>query len=683
MAGIGRYTVLFLPLVLLAACSSINQEGGSGNLKYSVIKSAAVSLTAAELQVSPSSGLKTSVDLLTGLTSGNSVSGIVSCGAGVAKIRAGFMSAGREALKTFNIKIDNNTQSELEVLLTGADFTPVEKLWIFGSAVPGGSDPAAAVELTQAGTLFSWAGNLETGSFRILVGEKPLNTETSSAFMPPSNGITPDGDDQPMTYSPGTIGRSDNRWSIVQPSYYRIVVNPETMTIKIQAAGPQSANGKAPMYWTVYEYCREREYAGVDANLIYVPEDIFKQNIDWVADNLLPYGFDMVCTDGWGGGGYIPTNINGYRAKHSAQWVNDYAWWSNYLRQKGMSLGVYWNPLWIDLQAALDGKKVWNTDIPIADIYDPDEWSIAGFKWVDVEKPGAEQYIKGCVKYYADMGVTFLRVDFLSWYETGTDRSQGIVGKTDRPRADYEQSLRWMREACDEYGVYLSLVMPNLKNDAEYEKVYGDMYRIDGDTLEGGWERLSAVDRGERRVDIWSQFENPFDGFTWWSQFVEEGMAIMDGDFLRLNTFANDEERRTAVSIMVMAGGPIAVADRIDSAKLTPYNGNDMLPFYQNDELMALVREGFRGKPLTHDYSIANSANQIWTGQAANGDWIVGLFNREDSAQTRTIDFPSILGISSGRVRNIWNHSDEGVQNALSISVPPHGCKIYRISAEN
>ncbi|MCL2880411.1 MAG: hypothetical protein FWF29_09215, partial [Treponema sp.] len=134
---------------------------------------------------------------------------------------------------------------------------------------------------------------------------------------------------------------------------------------------------------------------------------------------------------------------------------------------------------------------------------------------------------------------------------------------------------------------------------------------------------------------------------------------------------------------MVMAGSLIAAADRIDSAKLTPYNGNDMLPFYQNDELMELAWEGFRGQPLTHDYSIANTGNQIWTGTAVNGDRIAGLFNREDTAQIRAVDFKTDLGIPEGRVRDLWNHSDEGVMNALSISVPAHGCRIYRISTEN
>ncbi|MCL2879344.1 MAG: hypothetical protein FWF29_03780, partial [Treponema sp.] len=546
MAGIENKFLIAFPL-MLAACMIPGQNDGAGSLRYRVVKSSLVDISAAELQITPASGDALRVNLLDAFAAGGSAEGEISLKPGVARLRFGFLSAGSEAVKTYNVNIAGGKQSSQEVLLTSSDFSPVEKLWLSGSALPSGAAPEDAVEMTNSGAVFGWAGILHAGNFRILAGDTPLSLQTSSVFMPSSGDEAVTGGSQAMAYRAGIAGSEDTQWSIAQPLYYRITVDLPAMTITAEALNTPGTGKKAPMYWTVYEYHREREYAGVDANDNYIPEDILKQNIDWVAYNLLPYGFDMVCMDGWGGGGYIPTNINGYRTKHSVQWEHDYAYWAEYLKQKGMTLGVYWNPLWVDQQSATDGKKVWNTDMPIADIYDPDEWNIWGFHWACVDRPGAEEYIKGCVKYYADMGVSFLRVDFLSWYETGLDRNLGVVGKTDRPRSDYETALRWMREACDEYGVFLSLVMPNLKNNAELEKQYGGSYRINGDTLEGQWKRLSEDGRGNRTVDIWSQFENPFDGFTYWSQFDGAGEAVMDGDFLRLNTFANDEERRTAV----------------------------------------------------------------------------------------------------------------------------------------
>lgn len=30
-----------------------------------------------------------------------------------------------------------------------------------------------------------------------------------------------------------------------------------------------------------------------------MPEDVWKKNIDWLAEEFLPYGYDMAATDGW------------------------------------------------------------------------------------------------------------------------------------------------------------------------------------------------------------------------------------------------------------------------------------------------------------------------------------------------------------------------------------------------
>ena len=68
--------------------------------------------------------------------------------------------------------------------------------------------------------------------------------------------------------------------------------------------------------------------------------------------------------------------------------------------------------------------------------------------WVDVDKPGAKEWIQNYVRYFKEMGVTYLRIDFLENYETnyGTRR--------------YEQALAWIAEAAGD-DLFLSLVMPH------------------------------------------------------------------------------------------------------------------------------------------------------------------------------------------------------------------------------
>jgi Chitobiase/beta-hexosaminidase C-terminal domain/Alpha galactosidase C-terminal beta sandwich domain len=408
-----------------------------------------------------------------------------------------------------------------------------------------------------------------------------------------------------------------------------------------------------------------QEKANVANN--YISEADLLANINWVDANLKQYGYTMISIDGWGDVDY---NQYGYRTKHSSAWVHDYAWWSTFLQSKGMMLGIYDNPLWVNKNAAMGGIKVKGTNILLSSLINTSE-NATWFNWLQVDRPGAQEYVKGCVQHYADMGVKYFRVDFLSWYESGWDRSMGTVGPV-RTLANYQTALQWMREACDANGLFLSMVMPNLNNDGVTEQKYGHMVRIDEDCAEGTWTRFSDNARGVKRSG-WSQYANPFDGFIYWSRIAGKGKMILDGDFIRLNTYSNDEERKSVVSLHLMAGGPVSIADQYNTI-------GSSLWIYQNNEMLALNQDGFVGKPLSGDPT--NPLSQVWKGQLSNGDWIVGFFNRETGTQTRSVSLTTDLGLSENVfVRDLWNHTDIGSVSSLSRNVASHTCQIYRISA--
>lgn len=436
------------------------------------------------------------------------------------------------------------------------------------------------------------------------------------------------------------------------------VANTKSVTLK--------SSRKAPLYWSVYEACfTRRNIQGGD----YIPESELKENIDWIADNLRDYGYTMVCMDGWGDVDY---NEYGYRTRHSRHWTHNYAWWANYLKEKGMELGMYDNPLWVNRAAANADVKIKGTDIPLSSIMNVNEYPNGIFTWVQVDRPGAEEYVKGCIEHYAEMGVKFFRVDFLSWYETGMDKGNQ-VGYRNRPRAHYETALRWMREECDRHGMFLSLVMPNLTNDGELEAKYGDMIRINEDCDVGGWYRFSQFSRGIK-YSGWSQYRNTMDGFAYFSKLSGRDKLILDGDFIRISSYdRNDDdtdEKKTVISMHLIAGGPISITDRKSTIRKN-------LWLYQNREMLALNEDGFVGKPLSNDPKSVNS--QIWIGQMSDGDWVVGLFNREDTSQRRSIDF-STLGINGyASVRDLWEHKDLGEMDMFSVVLRPHASMVIRI----
>ena len=291
------------------------------------------------------------------------------------------------------------------------------------------------------------------------------------------------------------------------------------------------------------------------------------------------------------------------------------------------------------------------------------------FNWVVAENPGAREYIDGFFKHYAELGIDYIRMDFLSWYEDGKDRNIGVVGHG-YGRASYGRAMAYIAESAKKYGIFTSLVMPHLYNDAEVEARYGNMVRIVADTAGGGWWHCSAADKG-RLYANWPNCMNMFDGFTYWSHITGRGRVILDGDFIRLNTFDTDAEKETVVSLQLMAGGPVTVADQISTI------GNDM-KFYTNDEMLALNADGFVGHPLSS--SLTDQNNQIWFGQMSNGDYVIGLFNRGDNSIAYNVSFADLGITGEWKVRDLWRHADEGTASSISATVAPHGCKIVRLS---
>ena len=120
-----------------------------------------------------------------------------------------------------------------------------------------------------------------------------------------------------------------------------------------------------------------------------------------------------------------------------------------------------------------------------------------------------------------------------------------------------------------------------------------------------------------------------------------------------------------------MAGGPVTVSDQ-------PSTIGNNLKFYTNSEMLELNKDGFVGKPVTDN--LIDKNNEIWYGQMSNGDYVIGLFNRDAVTSTRSVDF-STLGISGEwNVRDLWEHADEGKASSITVNIPAHGCKVVKLT---
>lgn len=434
---------------------------------------------------------------------------------------------------------------------------------------------------------------------------------------------------------------------------------------------------KAPLYWSVYEFCWQMSQSGIPEYQMDMSEAEWDKAINWVAENLKPYGYDMLCTDG-----FIPMlcerNEHGYMDKYGSMFLKDIV---AKCKEKGLKLGVYDNPLWLH---GKDETPIQNTNnITLGELrYDATKDEVIHpndedkfFTYAVATHKGAEEYIDGFFKHYKELGVDYIRMDFLSWYEDGFDRGMqdywgnGIVGRG-YGRECYELALEYICKAAKRYGIFTSLVMPHLKNDAELEKKYGNMVRIVADTGNGGWNHFSDDNRGNVK-DGWPNCMNMFDGFIHWSKVTGREQVIPDGDFIRLNTFSTDAEKESVISLQLMAGGPVTVADQHNTI-------GDNLKFYQNEEMLALNTDRFVGKPLLRN--VRDEKSQIWYGQMSNGDYVVGFFNRDGEPRKRTLAFSEIGIEGTRKVRDLWKHQDEGEADKLEVELAAHACKIVRLS---
>ncbi|HEX3980411.1 MAG TPA: carbohydrate-binding protein [Acidimicrobiales bacterium] len=419
--------------------------------------------------------------------------------------------------------------------------------------------------------------------------------------------------------------------------------------------------GAGPLYWSTYGY----EFF----NNVLISEDVWKTNVDWVAETFRQYGYTMVCTDGWIDNTQQITP-HGYIVSQADDWVHDWAWWVRYLKAKGLELGVYYNPLWATRSAVTNPSVtvVGRPDVKVADIVNPGDYFDGGglLQWVDTTRDGAEEYVKGYVEYFRRLGVVFLRIDFLAWYEVGFDQSEGTVGVA-HGRDSYLQALEWMREGAGD--MQLSLVMPNLFDHGSGERLYGDLVRIDNDVSYGTWYDLS--EGRQTWQPEWSQWNNPFLGFTGFADISGRGQLILDGDPLVMQTFANDSERQSAINLFTLAGAPIAITDHIDTI-------GDNAHVFQNPEALALRNQGLVGKPVFNnshgfEYDTSSRDPERWIGQLPDGSWAVALFNREDTPQTKSIDFDAVLGLTApAAVRDLWAHQDLGSMTGYQVALAPH-----------
>jgi alpha-galactosidase len=145
-----------------------------------------------------------------------------------------------------------------------------------------------------------------------------------------------------------------------------------------------------------------------------------------------------------------------------------------------------------------------------------------------------------------------------------------------------------------------------------------------------------------------------------------------DPDMLEVgNGGMNEDEYRTHFSLWAMLAAPLIMGN--DLTRMTPYT----VEILTNREVIAvdqdpLGKQGFR---------VAQEGPfEVWMKPMSDGSKVVGLFNRQRTAEQITANFAAIGIHGEATVRDLWLKKDAGTfKNSYSSYVPPHGVVLVRI----
>ena len=158
------------------------------------------------------------------------------------------------------------------------------------------------------------------------------------------------------------------------------------------------------------------------------------------------------------------------------------------------------------------------------------------------------------------------------------------------------------------------------------------------------------------------------------------------GDFLRLASFVDDTERRSAISLYVMAGSPLAIADYCTDEGCPPVDPGSGLGPYRNSEVLALNELGLVGHPLDSDGPKGRIApdSERWVGKLPGGAWVVGLFNRSaTTSRVKRISYRAHLGIrGKASTRDLWAHAELGPMGSYRVKLAPHESRLLKITPD-
>ena len=408
-----------------------------------------------------------------------------------------------------------------------------------------------------------------------------------------------------------------------------------------------------------------------------VNEDQFKANAKWLSEHLKTFGWQYVTVDmEW-----FVTNPTAEGNSKSAQFsMDEYGRYvppasrfpsaangagfkplADYVHSLGLKFGIHILS-GIPKQAVEKNLLIAQSGFHAGDAANKSEtcpWNPDNYG-ADASRPAAQAYYDSIAGLYASWGVDFIKVDCIA----------------SRPYRGDE--IRMLSDALRKTG--RPIVLSLSPGAAPLEKLgemrrYAQMWRISDDIWDL-WHSDVAYPQG-----LGDQFAN----VAKWAGKAEPG-HWPDADMLPLgrlgpapgwgktrDTRLSHDEQRTLMTLWCIFPSPLMIGGELPSAD------DWTVSLLTNPEVLEVDQHSSGNRPV-----ISTDKTVVWLADSADKkSQYVAVFNISESDETLRYDWKELGLVGKAyKVRDLWGRADLASATSFAVTLPPHGCVLYRLVRE-
>jgi alpha-galactosidase len=454
-------------------------------------------------------------------------------------------------------------------------------------------------------------------------------------------------------------------WLVLVPSRAIVGQDQDQSPAQMSSVGAARLASTPPMGWNSW-----------DGYGTTINEAQVKANAKWMAEHLKAFGWQYVVVDmEWfvanptaeGNsrtfeysldryGRYTPA-MNRFPSAANGAGFKPLA---DYVHSLGLRFGIH-ILRGIPKQAVVNKIPIADSSYSAADGADSSDtcpWNFDNFG-TNPGQPAAEAYYDSIAKIYAAWGVDLIKVDCIS--------SRPYDG----------DDIRMIRQALDKTGrpVVLSLSPgPAPVEKLDEMRKYAQMWRVSNDIWDI-WHNDGDYPKG-----LGDQFSN----IAQWAGRAQPG-HWPDADMLPLgrlgpapgwgearDTRLSRDEQRTLLTLWVMFPSPLMVGGELPAASAWT------LSLLTNPEVIAVDQHSTGNHAV-----ISTDKTAVWLAQSGSGDGqYLAIFNLSESNAVLRYEWND-LGLAGKvyQLRDLWEHRDLKSAGAMTVTLPPHGSALYRVSS--